>query len=70
MSAVMKAQIDWIPLSEGAVRPSQGKTLAVISGCTEPVFLTGTGVSSRSTAVQRSYLWITGNENTPATPQV
>ena len=29
MSAVMKAQIDWIPLSEGAVRPSQGKTLAV-----------------------------------------
>ena len=30
MSAVMKAQIDWIPLSEGAVRPSQGKILAVI----------------------------------------
>lgn len=30
MSAVMKAQIDWIPLSEGAVRPSQGKTLAVM----------------------------------------
>ena len=29
MSAVMKAQIDWIALSEGAVLPSQGKTLAV-----------------------------------------
>lgn len=30
MTGIMKAQIDWIPLSEGAVRPSQGKTLAVI----------------------------------------
>ncbi len=30
MSAIMKAQIDWIPLSLGAVRPSQGKTLAVM----------------------------------------
>ncbi|WP_270374885.1 MULTISPECIES: arsenical resistance protein ArsH [Marinicauda] len=30
MTAVMKAQIDWIPLSLGAVRPSQGKTLAVM----------------------------------------
>jgi arsenic resistance protein ArsH len=26
----MKSQIDWIPLSLGAVRPSQGKTLAVM----------------------------------------
>jgi arsenic resistance protein ArsH len=26
----MKAQIDWIPLSVGAVRPTQGKTLAVM----------------------------------------
>ena len=26
----MKAQIDWIPLSLGAVRPTQGKTLAVM----------------------------------------
>ena len=25
MTGIMKAQIDWIPLSEGAVRPSQGK---------------------------------------------
>jgi len=33
MSAVMKAQIDWIPLSEGALRPSQGKTLAVMQVC-------------------------------------
>ncbi|MHB1204570.1 MAG: arsenical resistance protein ArsH [Rhodospirillaceae bacterium] len=30
MSAVMKAQIDWIPLALGAVRPSQGKTLALM----------------------------------------
>jgi len=30
MTGVMKAQIDWIPLSMGAVRPSQGKTLAVM----------------------------------------
>lgn len=33
MSAVFKAQIDWIPLSLGAVRPSQGKTLAVMQVC-------------------------------------
>jgi arsenic resistance protein ArsH len=30
MSAVFKAQIDWIPLTLGAVRPTQGKTLAVL----------------------------------------
>jgi len=30
MTGIMKTQIDWIPLSEGAVRPSQGKTLAVM----------------------------------------
>jgi len=30
MSAVMKAQIDWIPLSVGAIRPTQGRTLAVM----------------------------------------
>ncbi|KAA8726784.1 arsenical resistance protein ArsH [Ewingella americana] len=30
MTGMMKAQIDWIPLSMGAVRPSQGKTLAVM----------------------------------------
>ena len=30
MTSVMKSQIDWIPLSIGAVRPSQGKTLAVM----------------------------------------
>ncbi len=29
MTGVMKAQIDWIPLSMGGVRPTQGKTLAV-----------------------------------------
>ena len=30
ISGVMKSQIDWIPLSVGAVRPTQGKTLAVM----------------------------------------
>ena len=30
MSGVMKSQIDWIPLSLGAVRPTQGRTLAVM----------------------------------------
>lgn len=30
MSGIMKAQIDWIPLNSGAVRPTQGKTLAVM----------------------------------------
>ena len=33
MSAVMKAQIDWIPLALGAVRPTQGRTLAVMQVC-------------------------------------
>ena len=33
MSAVFKAQIDWIPLAIGAVRPTQGKTLAVMQVC-------------------------------------
>lgn len=30
MTGLLKTQIDWIPLSEGAVRPTQGKTLAVM----------------------------------------
>jgi arsenical resistance protein ArsH len=30
MTGIMKAQIDWIPLSIGAVRPTQGKTLAIM----------------------------------------
>jgi arsenical resistance protein ArsH len=30
MTGILKAQIDWIPLSTGAVRPTQGKTLAVM----------------------------------------
>jgi arsenic resistance protein ArsH len=33
MTGVMKAQIDWIPLSLGAVRPTQGKTLALMQVC-------------------------------------
>ena len=33
MTGVMKAQIDWIPLAAGAVRPTQGKTLAVMQVC-------------------------------------
>jgi arsenic resistance protein ArsH len=30
MTGIMKSQIDWIPLSVGAVRPTQGKTLALM----------------------------------------
>jgi len=30
MTGIMKAQIDWIPLALGALRPTQGKTLAVM----------------------------------------
>lgn len=30
MTGILKAQIDWVPLSIGAVRPSQGKTLALM----------------------------------------
>lgn len=30
MTGILKAQIDWIPLALGAVRPTQGKTLAVM----------------------------------------
>ena len=33
MTGIMKAQIDWIPLELGAVRPTQGKTLAVMQVC-------------------------------------
>jgi arsenic resistance protein ArsH len=33
ITAVMKNQIDWIPLELGAVRPSQGRTLAVMQVC-------------------------------------
>ncbi|GAA0844994.1 arsenical resistance protein ArsH [Marinobacter szutsaonensis] len=33
MTGIMKTQIDWIPLSMGAVRPTQGKTLAVMQVC-------------------------------------
>ena len=30
MTGVMKTQIDWVPLSDGAMRPTQGKTLALM----------------------------------------
>ena len=30
MSAILKAQIDWIPLEVGGMRPTQGRTLAVM----------------------------------------
>jgi len=33
LSAVFKNQIDWLPLSEGSVRPTQGRTLAVMQVC-------------------------------------
>lgn len=33
ITAVFKNQIDWIPLEMGAIRPSQGRTLAVMQVC-------------------------------------
>jgi len=33
MTGIIKTQLDWIPLSMGAVRPTQGKTLAVMQVC-------------------------------------
>lgn len=30
MSGILKSQIDWLPLNSGAMRPTQGKTLAVM----------------------------------------
>jgi len=33
MTGIMKAQIDWVPLTLGGVRPTQGKTLAVMQVC-------------------------------------
>lgn len=33
MTGVFKSQIDWIPLNSGAVRPTQGKTLALVQVC-------------------------------------
>jgi len=33
MTGVFKNQIDWIPLADGAVRPTQGRTLAVMQVC-------------------------------------
>ncbi|MDP3516369.1 MAG: arsenical resistance protein ArsH [Pseudohongiella sp.] len=33
MTGVMKSQIDWIPLALGAIRPTQGRTLAVMQVC-------------------------------------
>lgn len=30
MTGIMKAQIDWLPLSHGGMRPTQGRTLAVM----------------------------------------
>lgn len=33
ITGVFKSQIDWIPLSTGSVRPTQGRTLAVMQVC-------------------------------------
>jgi len=33
MTGIMKAQIDWLPLSLGGLRPTQGRTLAVMQDC-------------------------------------
>lgn len=33
MTGIIKAQIDWLPLSMGGIRPTQGKTLALMQVC-------------------------------------
>jgi arsenic resistance protein ArsH len=33
MTAVIKNQIDWLPLESGGIRPTQGRTLAVMQVC-------------------------------------
>lgn len=33
ISSILKAQIDWIPLAAGAIRATQGKTLALMQVC-------------------------------------
>lgn len=33
MTSIFKSQIDWVPLNLGGVRPTQGKTLAVMQVC-------------------------------------
>jgi len=33
MTGILKAQVDWLPLSMGGMRPTQGKTLAVCQVC-------------------------------------
>ena len=33
MTGIMKAQIDWLPLSLGGMRPTQGRTLALMQVC-------------------------------------
>lgn len=33
MTGIFKSQLDWVPLSVGGVRPTQGKTLAIMQVC-------------------------------------
>ncbi|MGJ8674432.1 MAG: arsenical resistance protein ArsH [Pseudoalteromonas sp.] len=33
MTGILKSQIDWVPLNMGGVRPTQGKTLAIMQVC-------------------------------------
>ena len=33
MTGIFKSQLDWVPLSMGGVRPTQGKTLAIMQVC-------------------------------------
>ncbi|GAA0859489.1 arsenical resistance protein ArsH [Aliiglaciecola litoralis] len=33
MTSILKSQIDWVPLNLGGVRPTQGKTLAIMQVC-------------------------------------
>jgi arsenic resistance protein ArsH len=51
MTGIMKAQIDWIPLTIGAVRPTQGKTLAVMQV---------SGGSQSFNAINHSVFWAAG----------
>lgn len=33
MTGMFKSQIDWLPLEIGSIRPTQGRTLAIMQVC-------------------------------------
>lgn len=60
ITAVFKNQIDWIPLSLGSVRPTQGRTLAVAQASARPTAsaLCDAGLhASSSSSVNTAELW-------------